>query len=77
MFINISIFYMHFVKSIFSTYCIARVWYDLCQKKRKKKTKNRRKKKHKKREKKSGGTRSAVGECEEAEKKRDDSAPAR
>ena len=44
MFIIISILYMHFVKRMFSTYCIVRVWYDLCEKKKKKK---RRKKEEK------------------------------
>ena len=63
MFINISILYMHLVKHMFSTYCIVCVWYDLCTKKKEKKRKK------KKDEKKSGGTRSAVGECEETRKK--------
>ena len=50
--INISILYMHFVKCIFSTYCIARVWYDLCPKKKKKKEKEKRRKKKVKKKKK-------------------------
>ena len=43
MFINILILYTHFVKRVFSTYCIARAWYDLCPKKKEKKKKKKKK----------------------------------
>ena len=56
MFVNISILYTHFVKRIFSTYCIARVWYELCPKKKRKKrnkeNKTQKRKKGKKKKKK-------------------------
>ena len=63
MFINIWILYIHFVNHTFSTYCVVRVWYDLCAKKEKKEKKRKIEK--------SGGTRSAVGDCEEAGKSLD------
>ena len=43
-------------------YCMCMIWFMY--------KKERKKKKEKKRRKKSGGTRSAVGECEEARKKK-------
>ena len=44
---NIWILYMHFVKHIFSTYCIVRVWNDLCQKKEKENKEQKREQKEK------------------------------